>query len=112
MQRTAALLAALALTACATHPQDVAPARIPVVTVKTVKSLDCSDLRYELDRTRAERDALWKKQQGNRTRDGLLNALVLPGLGAATPDHEAELSRAKGMVLLLESELAKRCPGE
>lgn len=56
-----------------------------------------------------EHDAFWNKQKGNRTRDGLLNALVIPGIGAATPDHEAELSEAKGMLLLLEREVAERC---
>lgn len=111
MQRTLLFLAALALTGCATHPRDVEPARIPISTAKMLEELDCDDLRLELDRTRMERDAFWNKQKGNRTRDGLLNALVIPGLGAATPDHEAELSQAKGMVLLLETEVAKRCTG-
>ncbi|MDE0421040.1 MAG: hypothetical protein OXK76_09190 [Gammaproteobacteria bacterium] len=71
--------------------------------------MDCDELHLELERTRQEHDAFWNKQKGNRTRDGWLNALVIPGIGAATPDHEAELSKAKGMVLLLEQEVAKRC---
>lgn len=102
-------VAALLLAGCATHPQNVEPARIPISTAKVLETLDCDELRSELDRTRMEHDAFWNKQKGNRTRDGWLNALVIPGIGAATPDHEAELSQAKGMLLLLEREVAKRC---
>ena len=110
MKNLLAIVAAAAVLAgCATHPKNVEPARLPISTAKLVQSLDCPELRAELERTRIEHDAFWNKQKGNRTRDGLLNVLVVPGIGAATQDHEGELSRAKGMVLLLEQEVAKRC---
>ena len=111
MRRTVFVLAVLCGASCATHPKNVEPESVSVSTKKMYESMSCKEVAYELDLAQGRHDALWNKQKGNRTRDGLLNALVLPGLGAATSDHEAELAKAKGSVLALEREYAERCLG-
>lgn len=110
MKKTITLtVAAVALAGCATHPRNIAPA---AVSTLQFRDLSCRELRSELRVATAQRDANINRQKGNRTRDGLLNALVIPGLGAVTGDHEDEVAQGKGMVLALENEIAERCADE
>lgn len=101
---TAAAL--LAIGGCAAHPDS-----IPPVSVSTIpyKDLSCDELRTELRIATEQRDAYVKKQKGNRTRDGWLNALIIPGAGAVTSDHEDEVAQSKGRVIALEGEIVARC---
>ena len=92
---------------CATHPRNIASAEVSALPYK---KFTCDELREELRIAVARRTALTNRQKSNRTRDGLLNVLVLPGLGDATSDHEDELAQAKGVVDALVREIALRCP--
>ena len=97
---------AVLVVGCATHPRNIPPEN---VSVTPYRDLSCPELRTELRLATAQRDVYINRQKGNRTRDGLLNALVIPGLGAATGDHEDEVAKSKGLVIALEGEIAKRC---
>lgn len=106
MKNLAIAIVCGALAACATKPQNIPPTSISPIQFK---DLSCEELRLELRFATEQRDAFIRRQKGNRTRDTLLNALVLPGLGAATSDHEVEVANSKGTVIALEREIAKRC---
>ncbi len=66
------------------------------------KDLACEDVDTELRFAEQRREALYQRQRSNRTRDGLLNVLVLPGLGAATGDQEGQIAEIKGKIESLE----------
>ena len=106
MRNLAIIAAAALLAGCATKPQNIPPANISPIQFK---DLSCDELKLELRLAIEQRDAYIRRQKGNRTRDTLLNVLVLPGLGAVASDHEIEVADAKGMVVALEREIAKRC---
>ena len=75
MKKTIILTAdAAALVGCATHPRNIAPAAISTVQFR---DYSCAELRSELRVATEQRDANIARQKDNRTRDGLLNALVL-----------------------------------
>lgn len=101
-----ATVAALIVAGCATKPQHIPSANVSPVQLK---DFPCNELRFELGIAQEQRDAYVKRQSGNRTRDTLLNVLVLPGLGAATGDHETEVAQSKGRVVAIEREIATRC---
>ena len=98
----------LATAGCAAKPQSIAPTRVSSVQFA---EFSCAELTYELNLAIEQRAAFARRQSGNRTRDTLLNVLVLPGLGAATGDHETEVAESKGRVIAIESALATRCGG-
>ena len=79
------------------------------VSDQPYKGLSCPELRHELSVAVDRRDTFIRKQKGNRTRDGLLNALLIPGLGAVTSDHEDEVAEAKGRVEAIERVIATNC---
>ena len=83
------------VAACAAQPESI-PASS--VSPHLYEGLTCAELETELRFAYERRDALYKRQKGNRTRDGLLNVLVLPGLGAIAPDHEQEIAEIKGRI--------------
>lgn len=106
MKAPAVLAAAILLAGCATKPQNIPPASVSPIAFK---DLTCAELKLELRLATERRDAYINRQKSNRTRDTVLNILVLPGLGAATSDHEDEVAQSKGTVITLEGEMAKRC---
>jgi len=79
------------------------------VSTFVYKEMDCAQLRAERELAGARVEALSNRQRDARKRDILLNILVIPGLGAATSDKEAELAKAKGQVIAIEAELNARC---
>ena len=100
------IAAILAVAGCASAPDQIPPASVSVIQYK---NLSCEELGTELRLAIAQRDAYIEKQKGNRTRDGLLNVLLLPGLGAVTSDNEDNVAQSKGRVIALEGEIEKRC---
>ena len=52
------------------------------------------------------------EQQQARNMDMALSILIIPGIGALTPDKELEVAQAKGRVLAIQNEYAERCGRE
>lgn len=100
------VLATVLVTSCAASPD-----AIPAASVSTApyNDLTCDQLKNELRIAVDQRDAYVKRQKGNRTRDILLNSLVLVGSGAITSDHEEEVANSKGKVLMLEGMIESKC---
>ncbi len=99
---TYCILAATLLSAgCATKPE-----LIPAIPVSQARYSDmsCEQLRLELDLVTQRLNILSERQRANRTRDGWLNVLVLPGLGAATPNQEGTIAQAKGEMEAIQRE--------
>ena len=101
-----AALSPLLITSCAARPDEIPAAS---VSAAPYSDLSCDQLKSELRIAIDQRDAYVKKQKGNRTRDILLNSLVLVGSGAITSDHEDEVANSKGKVLMLEGMIDAKC---
>lgn len=100
------ILLPIALYGCATPAKKVTPMKVSPVPYM---SMTCGELRIEKLYADQEVETLSGKQDGARSRDMLLNVLVLPGASAIAKDHETELATAKGKVIAIESEMANRC---
>ena len=99
------LAAAFALLAgCATKPENIDPA-----TTMTYKfaGLSCDELLENVQLAEAQREKLYKRQKGARTRDGWLNVLII-GAGAITQDYDIEIAQVKGDIIALQDEIRKR----
>ena len=92
---TTTLLFAFFLAGCATQPEAI-PASYQDSSPYTAMS--CESLRGEFRTAQAEYESWAQRQRGARTRDTVLNILILPGLGAAISDHDAGVATAKGKV--------------
>ena len=66
--------------------------------------MSCEALTLELELATQRLNILSKKQRSNRNRDGWLNALVLPGIGAATPNQESAIGQTKGEIEAIQRE--------
>lgn len=101
-----AVAAAATITlGCAAKPENIQPA---LVSQARYSDMSCEQLRVEMEIVDQRLVQLSERQRANRTRDGLLNALVIPGLGAATPDQEDAIAQAKGEQVALQRE-SVRC---
>ena len=94
------------VSGCAAAPENVAPA---IVSSDPYRNISCGELRATLARAKSEQAAWEQHQRNDRVWDGLLNVLVIPGLGALTPDNSKSLAEAKGLVLALTREFERRC---
>ena len=92
-------LLAVFVYGCAAKPESIAATDVSPLLYK---DLACEDVDTELRFAEQRREALYQRQRSNRTRDGLLNVLVLPGLGAATGDQEGQIAEIKGKIESLE----------
>ncbi len=99
MKTVLGMLAILVLAGCAARPESIPAADVSPLMYK---DLACDEIELEWHHVQARKEALYTRQKGNRTRDGLLNALVIPGLGAVTSDHETEIAEVKGKIEVLE----------
>ena len=95
------LAATLHLAGCATKPELITA--IPVSQAR-YSDMSCAELRLELDLVTQRLNMLSERQRANRTRDGWLNVLVLPGLGAATSNQEGAIAQAKGEMEAIQRE--------
>ena len=102
----AALLAACLIAGCAAHPRTIAPT---IMSAEPYRALSCGQLRAKLAEAEVDQ-AQWEQNQKNdRVWDGVLNVLVIPGLGAVTPDNSKQVADAKGVVVALQREIERRC---
>lgn len=100
-------LAVAALCAgCAASPSAIQPAM-----VSTAKYADasCDMLTRELSAEEEALAAASRDQRNARGWDIALNLLLIPGLGAVTPDNEAAVAEAKGRIVAIRDEMLRRC---
>ncbi len=101
-----AFLALSAVAACAAPPSRIQPAAVPTAQYE---SASCEALAAALS-TEEETLALVSRDQRNaRAWDTAFNWLLIPGLGALTPDSEEEVAESKGRVLAIQNEMLSRC---
>ncbi len=100
-------LLAVFVYGCAAKPESIAATDVSPLLYK---DLSCEDVETELRFAEQRREALYQRQRSDRNRDGWLNVL-LPGMGAATVDHEGQIADIKGRIEQLER-LKTRCDGE
>ena len=72
-------------------------------------NMTCEQLSTELEVVSERLEVLSDRQRANRERDIILNALVIPGLGAAAPNQEAAIAQTKGEIEAIQRE-SQRCP--
>ena len=99
-------VAAIALAGCAANPATIPPA---TVSAAPYKGLSCELLAVELRRAEEQRDGYIAAQKSARVWDGVLNVLVIPGLGAVTPDETDQVALWKGTVQAIQTEWDSRC---
>ena len=101
-------LVAVLHTGCAAKPELIAA--IPVSSAR-YSDMTCAELVTEMEIVANRLAVLSERQRAARTRDGWLNVLVLPGLGAATPNQEGAIGQTKGEQDAIQREHASRCSG-
>lgn len=94
------------LPGCATKPADIKAASVPTSLYAT---MDCKQLHSEIKAHQAQLERLNDKQAGERKTDILLNVFAFPGIGAATGDHEEQISMTKGKLKAMDREYMVRC---
>ncbi len=102
----AAVVVALALTGCATNPMAIQPT---YVDQTLYANMPCGELRRTIQESQADLDDLIDRQKKKRRIGIALNVLIIPGLGAATGDHETQIGRLKGALIALNAEANRRC---
>ena len=98
------ILIAVLGAGCAATPESIPSGPVSPLLYE---NLSCEEIDLEMRFVLEKRDALYKRQRGNRTRDTWLNILVLPGVGAATSNQEGEIAEVKGKLEQLEREKAR-----
>ncbi|MBT4939405.1 MAG: hypothetical protein HON14_09765 [Rhodospirillaceae bacterium] len=100
ISRAVIILAALAVSGCASRASSVAPSAIPSANYK---GLSCAETKVALEQKRAKKNALTTQQNNAATGDAVGVFLVLLPVGSIFgADKEGELAQAKGEVLALE----------
>ena len=100
-----AAFAIVLVSGCAARPEDILA--MPVSDVRYA-NMSCEQLRVEQNTVERRLEALSERQLRDRRRDGWLNALVIPGIGAATPDQEDAIAETKGEQEAIQTAL-ERC---
>lgn len=105
---TVTLGVGIVLAGCAKRPNAVVPTTLPS---DTYAAYSCDQLAVELEKSKAEVDALSAKQTNAANADAVGVFLVAVPVGSLTNnDVEGELSVAKGKVVSIQSQqIAKKC---
>ena len=101
----AVLVAALALSACASPPSRIAPV---AVATSEYDRLSCSQLASELSRVSTGLEEAERRQRNAVAGDALTVFLVLVPVSALGGDSEAEVARLKGEKIAVSNSLARR----
>jgi len=105
MKMNAAMLAALALAACAPGPDAIAPASMPPATYAGLTCAAAATLR---DQTAIHLSALEEQQRSAATGDALGVFLVgVPVSTLAGRDQAGTIATEKGRLLALDARLAR-----
>jgi hypothetical protein len=101
------LIAALAITGCASRASSIAPTAVPSANYK---GHNCAETKVLLEQKQAKRNALVNSQNNAATGDAVGVFLVLLPVGSIFgADKEGELAQAKGEVLALEGAVMINC---
>lgn len=104
--KTIAPLAAILLAGCAASPSAIQPA---MVSTARYDNASCDMLREALEAEEQTLETASSDQRKARGWDIALNLLLIPGLGAVTPDSEEAVAESKGRILAIQDEMLRRC---
>lgn len=107
---SAAIVFALAVSACAKRPDAIVPVSIPI---EAYTSLSCPQIQAKLNEERARLAGLSAAQDSAATGDAVGVFLIgVPTSSAFGANKEGEVAASKGKVQAMELALqSKRCPG-
>ena len=98
-------VATLLLCGCAATPSTIQPARVPS---SPYQDTPCRSLEKLLEIETSSLQTLYGLQAEDMVFDAFLN-LLIPGLGALTPDEGTNIANSKGRILVIREEYSKRC---